>query len=208
VHRPGSGWRGVPSVLAVWILSLLAAAAPDAAPRASGAVHGGEPRVRATLLADVTQVEPSGTFCGGVRLQTARGWHGRQDPGEVGLPTQVPWDVPRVHRAPVLLADGTRREGRITRALAAHGRAGVPMSLPYSPVSPDRPGVLPELHLRWGGPRARARRGHRTRSRLARLSSPRRGDPGDRFAAARSFDQSSRRPSRQAGLRLESSAGW
>jgi hypothetical protein len=45
----------------------------------------------------------------------------------------------------MLVADGTRRDARITRALAARERAGVPMSLPYSPVSPDRPGVLPEL---------------------------------------------------------------
>jgi len=128
-------------VLAGWILSLLVAAVPAAATTASGAVHEGEPRVRATLLADVTQVEPGGTCCFGVRLQTARGWHvSWRNPGEVGLPTEVRWDVPRV-----LAPDWTHRDARITRALAAHGRAVIPMSLVCSPVSPDRPEALPEL---------------------------------------------------------------
>ena len=89
-------------MLAGWILSLLVTAAPAAAPTASGAVHEGEPRVRATLLADLTQVEPGGTFRLGVRLQTARGWHvSWRNPGEVGLPTEVVWDVSRVLVSPL-----------------------------------------------------------------------------------------------------------
>jgi|GEM_PF-5527365 len=100
------------------------------------------------------------------------------------------------------MADWTHRDARITRALAAHGRAVIPMSLVCSPVSPDRP----EAFLRWVV--SALERAAATAPGSLGLSSPRRGDPGDRFAAARSFDQSSRRPSRQAGLRLESSAGW
>ncbi len=45
----------------------------------------------------------------------------------------------------VLVADWTRRDADIGRRLAAHGRAGVPMYLVYSPGRPDRPEVLPEL---------------------------------------------------------------
>jgi thiol:disulfide interchange protein DsbD len=42
-------------------------------------------------------------------------------------------------------ADWTRRDERIRTELAAHGRAGVPMYLVYSPGAPDAPVVLPEL---------------------------------------------------------------
>ena len=48
-------------------------------------------------------------------------------------------------RAQVLVADWTRRDADIARRLAAHGRAGVPMYLVYTPARPDRPEVLPEL---------------------------------------------------------------
>jgi len=45
----------------------------------------------------------------------------------------------------VMVADWTRRDARIGRTLARHGRAGVPMYLVYSPARPDQPEVLPEL---------------------------------------------------------------
>jgi thiol:disulfide interchange protein DsbD len=48
-------------------------------------------------------------------------------------------------RTQLLVADWTRRDPRITRALAAHERAGVPMYLVYSPTRPEQPEVLPEL---------------------------------------------------------------
>jgi thiol:disulfide interchange protein DsbD len=48
-------------------------------------------------------------------------------------------------RTQLLVADWTRRDAGIARRLAAHGRAGVPMYLVYSPARPDQPEVLPEL---------------------------------------------------------------
>ena len=48
-------------------------------------------------------------------------------------------------RTRLLVADWTRRDARIGRRLAAHGRAGVPMYLVYAPGRPDQPEVLPEL---------------------------------------------------------------
>ncbi|MCE2391474.1 MAG: thioredoxin family protein [Proteobacteria bacterium] len=42
-------------------------------------------------------------------------------------------------------ADWTRRDESIRRALASHGRAGVPLYLVYSPNRPGDPEVLPEL---------------------------------------------------------------
>ncbi|MGZ6027781.1 MAG: thioredoxin family protein, partial [Myxococcaceae bacterium] len=48
-------------------------------------------------------------------------------------------------RTQLLVADWTRRDAGIARRLAAHGRAGVPMYLVYTPAHPDRPEVLPEL---------------------------------------------------------------
>ena len=44
-----------------------------------------------------------------------------------------------------MVADWTRRDARIGRTLALHGRAGVPMYLVYSPARPDQPEGLPEL---------------------------------------------------------------
>src|SRR5689334_13078948 len=87
----------VPTVLAGSILSLLVAAAPAATPTASGGLHEGKPRVTATLVSDVTQVEPGGTFRLGVQFQMAPGWHiSWRNPGEAGLPSEVVWDAPRV----------------------------------------------------------------------------------------------------------------
>jgi thiol:disulfide interchange protein DsbD len=48
-------------------------------------------------------------------------------------------------RTQLLVADWTRRDARIGRILAAHGRAGVPMYLVYAPARPEQPEVLPEL---------------------------------------------------------------
>ena len=56
-------------MLSAWVLSLLATAAPPTAPTASGAPYEGKPRVRATLVSDVTQVAPGGTFRLGVQLE-------------------------------------------------------------------------------------------------------------------------------------------
>ena len=89
-------------MLFAWVLSLLVATAPAATPTASGAPYEGKPRVRATLVSDVTQVEPGGTFRLGVRLEMARGWHvSWKNAGEVGLPTEVVWDAPRVEVGPL-----------------------------------------------------------------------------------------------------------
>lgn len=80
----------MPTVLSAWIISLLVATAPAAAPTASGALFEGKPRVHATLVSDVTQVEPGGTFRLGVQLEMAHGWHvSWKNAGEVGLPTEV-----------------------------------------------------------------------------------------------------------------------
>jgi len=53
----------------------------------------------------------------------------------------------KVNDAEVALyrADFTRPDEKIRRALARHGKAGVPMYLVYSPAAPDAPEVLPEL---------------------------------------------------------------
>lgn len=45
----------------------------------------------------------------------------------------------------LLIADWTRREERIRKKLAEHGKAGVPLYLLYAPDRPSRPRVLPEL---------------------------------------------------------------
>ena len=53
--------------------------------------------MRATLLSDVTQVEPGGALRLGVQFRMARGWHiSWKNPGEAGLPSEVVWDAPRV----------------------------------------------------------------------------------------------------------------
>ena len=89
-------------MLAAWLLSLTVASAPAPTPTASGALSEGKPRVRATLVSDVTQVEPGGTFRLGVQLQMARGWYVYwRNPGEAGLATEVVWDVPRVTVGPL-----------------------------------------------------------------------------------------------------------
>lgn len=49
------------------------------------------------------------------------------------------------HNAAVFVADWTRGDEHIASLLRAHGRAGVPMYLVYSPARPEMPEVLPEL---------------------------------------------------------------
>ena len=84
------------------LLSALVAAGPAPTPTATGGVYEGKPRVRATLVSDVTQVEPGGEFRLGVQFQMARGWHVYwKNPGEAGLPSEVVWDAPRVDVGPL-----------------------------------------------------------------------------------------------------------
>lgn len=45
----------------------------------------------------------------------------------------------------VFRADWTRRDEDVSRALSAHGRAGVPAYVVHRPDAPDRPVVLPEI---------------------------------------------------------------
>ena len=89
-------------MLAAWVLSLLVAAAPAPTSTASGGLYEGKSRVRATLVSDVTQVEPGGPFRLGVQFQMARGWHIYwKNPGEAGLASEVVWDAPRVTTGPL-----------------------------------------------------------------------------------------------------------
>ena len=85
------------------ILSALAAAGPVApTSTATGGLFEGKPRVAATLVSDVTQVEPGGAFRLGVQLQMARGWYVYwKNPGEAGLATEVVWDAPRTSVEPL-----------------------------------------------------------------------------------------------------------
>jgi thiol:disulfide interchange protein DsbD len=130
-------------VLSAWVLSLVVAAAQAPASTASGALHEGKARVRATLVSDLTQVEPGGAFRLGVHFQMARGWHiSWRNPGEVGLPTEVVWDAPAVTVGPLTWpAPAVQRspDGALTSygyvgevVLFATARAG---SDPQSPVT-------------------------------------------------------------------------
>ena len=84
------------------LLSLLAAAGPPPTPSASGGIYEGKPRVHATLVSDLTQVEPGGTLRLGVQLRMAPGWYVYwKNPGEAGLPSEVVWDAPRVTVGPL-----------------------------------------------------------------------------------------------------------
>lgn len=84
------------------LLSVLVAAGPAPSPTASGAVYEGKPRVHATLVSDLTQVEPGGAFRLGVQLRMAPGWYVYwKNPGEAGLPSEVVWDAPRVTVGPL-----------------------------------------------------------------------------------------------------------
>ena len=84
------------------LLAVLVAVGPAPAPTASGGVYEGKPRVRATLVSDLTQVDPGGELRLGVQLQMAPGWHVYwKNPGEAGLPSEVVWDAPRVTVGPL-----------------------------------------------------------------------------------------------------------
>jgi thiol:disulfide interchange protein/DsbC/DsbD-like thiol-disulfide interchange protein len=92
----------LPPVLSVLVLTSLFAAAPLPADSATGAVQDGKPRVRATLISDVTQVEPGGRLRLGVRFEIDRGWHIYwKNPGEAGLPSEVVWDAPHIALGPM-----------------------------------------------------------------------------------------------------------
>lgn len=89
-------------VLSVLVLTTLLAAAPVPTDSATGAVQDGKPRVRATLISDVTQVEPGGTLRLGVRFQMEPGWHIYwRNPGEAGLASEVVWDAPQLAPGPL-----------------------------------------------------------------------------------------------------------
>lgn len=89
-------------MLAGSILSLLVATAPAPSSTASGGLYEGKPRVRATLVSDLTQVEPGGALRLGVHFRMERGWHIYwRNPGEAGLPSEVVWDAPRVTVGPL-----------------------------------------------------------------------------------------------------------
>lgn len=49
------------------------------------------------------------------------------------------------HDVEAYVADWTRKDDKIRKILARHGKAGVPMYLLFSPGNPDDPEVLPEL---------------------------------------------------------------
>ena len=84
------------------LLSVLVAAGAAPVSTASGGVYEGKPRVRATLVSDVTQAEPRETLRLGVHLQMARGWHVYwKNPGEAGLASEVVWDAPRLTVGPL-----------------------------------------------------------------------------------------------------------
>jgi thiol:disulfide interchange protein DsbD len=92
----------VATVLSVLVLTTLFAATPVPASSATGAVHDGKTRVRATLISDVTQVEPGGTLRLGVQFQMDRGWHIYwRNPGEAGLASEVVWDAPQLGMGPL-----------------------------------------------------------------------------------------------------------
>ena len=57
---------------------------------------GGEPNVRATLISEVTSVEPGKPFWVGLRQQIKPGWHTYwRNAGDAGAPTRLYWDLPQ-----------------------------------------------------------------------------------------------------------------
>ena len=119
------------------LLSVLVAAGPAPAPTASGGVYEGKPRVRATLLSDVTQVNPGGELRLGVQLQMARGWHVYwKNPGEAGLPSAVVWDAPRVAVGPLVWpAPEVHRSPDAT--ITSYGYAGAVVLFAHARAQPD-----------------------------------------------------------------------
>ncbi|MET0406032.1 MAG: thioredoxin family protein [Cystobacter sp.] len=91
-----SSWTtGIFCASGLWLASSAWAAPPPPTAVASGALDEGVPRVKATLLTDVTQVKPGDTFRVGVRFELHPGWHVYwKNPGESGLASEIIWDTP------------------------------------------------------------------------------------------------------------------
>ena len=57
---------------------------------------GGGANVQATLISEVTRVEPGKPFWVGIRQQIKPGWHTYwKNPGDAGVPTRLYWDLPQ-----------------------------------------------------------------------------------------------------------------
>jgi thiol:disulfide interchange protein/DsbC/DsbD-like thiol-disulfide interchange protein len=91
-----SSWGALVFCLGGLLLASSAGGAqPPATAVASGALDEGTPRVKATLLTDVTAVKPGDTFRVGVRFELHPGWHVYwKNPGESGLASEIVWDTP------------------------------------------------------------------------------------------------------------------
>ncbi len=80
-----------------------APAAPGVLATATGAPDEGNPRVRATLLADVAVASPSEPFRAAVHFEIDRGWHIYwRNPGQSGLPTRLDWAIESARVGPIL----------------------------------------------------------------------------------------------------------
>jgi thiol:disulfide interchange protein DsbD len=79
---PGCDWTGQRSVRV-----------PESA-HGIGALDGKNPRVEARLLIDAKSAKPGEPVRAGVLFDLDRGWHIYwRDPGQVGLPTELHWEV-------------------------------------------------------------------------------------------------------------------
>jgi DsbC/DsbD-like thiol-disulfide interchange protein len=78
-------------------------AAPASSESATGAVQDGVPRLEATLLSEVGQLQAGSRFRVGIRLQMAPGWHVYwRNPGEAGLGSEVTFQAAGVAFGPLL----------------------------------------------------------------------------------------------------------
>jgi thiol:disulfide interchange protein DsbD len=65
-------------------------------------LDGRNPRVEARLLVDAASARPGESVRAGVLFNLDRGWHIYwRDPGEVGLPTELDWEVERASVGPI-----------------------------------------------------------------------------------------------------------
>ena len=86
----GCSWIGEPSVRV-----------PESA-HGTGAPDGRNPRVEARLLIDAASASPGEPVRAGVLFNLDRGWHIYwRDPGQVGLPTELHWEVERASVGPI-----------------------------------------------------------------------------------------------------------
>ena len=70
---------------------------------ATGALDEGDPRVEATLVADVAVAAVGEPFRVGVHFELDRGWHIYwRNPGGAGLPTRLDWSIPSARVGPIL----------------------------------------------------------------------------------------------------------